>query len=317
MANALMKQQIPITRLLLFIAILIVFMFIGGIITTIGVMTYYNIPFTELSSFISDYSNQDNITGLGIINAGTQVFGFLLASILFMYIFGKASVNGFWLKLTGILILLSPIVMILANPIIGLSMELNNFLIPEGSWLETIFKPMEEKAAEATEAFLHMPDTGKRFRNLILIALIPAVCEEFVFRGVLQSQFAKWTKNVHYGVWISAFFFSAIHMQFYGFIPRMLMGGLLGYLLVWSGSIWAPIIAHFTNNGLAVLASYYVQHQPGLTDEIFEEQTSTLPVVIVGLILFGLSLWLFWKNSKWNLIKKEYLFEESDYPPKY
>ena len=317
MANALMKHQIPFVRLLLFLVMVVFLMILGMIVTGVVVILAYQIPMDEVATFISDYSNQDNITGLGIINAGTQVFGFLLASILFLVFFGKKSANGFWLKFTGAIILLSPIVMILANPIIGLSMEFNNFLIPEGSWLESIFKPLEDQAAEATQAFLQMPDLGSLFRNILLIALIPAISEEFVFRGVVQSQIAKWSKNEHLGVWISAFIFSAIHLQFYGFLPRMLMGALLGYLLIWTGSIWAPILAHFTNNAVAVLSAYYVQHQPGLTEEMLEEKTNTVPLILFGISLFILVLWFIWKNNKWNQIKEDYLYEESDYPIQY
>ena len=72
----------------------------------------------------------------------------------------------------------------------------------------------------------------------------------------LQPLLISDKKNIHVAVWVSAFVFSAIHMQFYGFIPRMLLGGLYGYLLFWSGSLWLPVIAHFVNNGLAVLVYY-------------------------------------------------------------
>jgi membrane protease YdiL (CAAX protease family) len=88
--------------------------------------------------------------------------------------------------------------------------------------------------------------------------VIPAIGEEFFFRGGIQNIISD-KKNIHVAVWVSAFVFSAIHMQFYGFIPRMLLGGMYGYLLFWSGSLWLPVIAHFVNNGMAVLV-YYLRY---------------------------------------------------------
>lgn len=307
MANALMKEQNPGTRLFMFIAFFFVLLIVGALAATGIAMAYFEVPFEQLENFLADYTSDKSISALGFINAATQIVGFLFSSILFLFVFGKKSVNGFWLKFTGSMILLTPIIVLLANPIIGITMEFNNWLIPEGGWLESIFKPMEEKAAITTEALLRMPDVGALLKNVLIIAIIPAVCEELVFRGVLQGQFAKVFKNVHVAIWVSAFIFSAIHLQFYGFIPRMLLGALLGYLLIWTGSIWAPILAHFTNNFMAILASYYVQHNTELTEEMFEQQTNTLSVTLIGLVLFTGILWYFWKNSKWEEIKVEYL----------
>ena len=85
--------------------------------------------------------------------------------------------------------------------------------------------------------------------NMVMIGVIPAIGEEFLFRGALQKIFSEWTKNKHLGIWISAILFSAMHLQFYGFIPRMLLGALFGYTLLWTGSLWIPIFGHFVNNG--------------------------------------------------------------------
>ena len=91
-----------------------------------------------------------------------------------------------------------------------------------------------------------------------MVAVLPAIGEELLFRGVIQKIFINWTKNAHWGIWISAILFSAMHLQFYGFVPRMLLGVAFGYLLVWSGSMWLPIAAHFFNNGIAVIAMYLI-----------------------------------------------------------
>jgi membrane protease YdiL (CAAX protease family) len=122
----------------------------------------------------------------------------------------------------------------------------------------------EDQAARLTESFLKMDTPGQFFFNIFMIGLLPAVGEELVFRGVIQKIFTQWSRNVHVGIWTSAFIFSAMHMQFYGFLPRMVLGGMLGYMLAWSGSLWLPIAGHFVNNAGAVVFMYLFQH--GVTE---------------------------------------------------
>ena len=116
-------------------------------------------------------------------------------------------------------------------------------------------RQMEESAKALTERFLNTSSIGMMFVNLFVMAALPAVCEEMMFRGWLQRRLSR-SVNIHVAVWVSAFVFSAIHFQFYGFIPRMLIGAALGYLYFYTGSLWAPIIAHFTNNAAAVITAF-------------------------------------------------------------
>jgi uncharacterized protein len=136
-----------------------------------------------------------------------------------------------------------------------------------------------------------------------MIAILPAIGEELMFRGVIQRIFTNWTKNYHWGIWISAFLFSAMHMQFYGFLPRMLLGGMFGYLLVWSGTMWVPILAHFVNNTMGVLG-YYLIDKGTITKDIEEWGTGTeqIPLLIFSIVLSGLLLFLIYRNQP-NKIK--------------
>ncbi len=147
-----------------------------------------------------------------------------------------------------------------ALPIANMMGELNSqihfpdFLKGAEQWM----RDSEERAGLVTQKFLQMDHLGDLSINLLLIAVIPALGEELLFRGVLQKQLSKWTGSVHWGIFISAVLFSALHMQFFGFFPRLFLGMLFGYLLVWTGSLWVPILAHLVNNGLAVTASYFI-----------------------------------------------------------
>lgn len=118
----------------------------------------------------------------------------------------------------------------------------------------------ESQAATLTELFLDMPNVGLLIFNLVMIALIPAVGEELIFRGVVQRGLYGPLRNKHLAIWAAAILFSAIHFQFLGFIPRMLMGVAMGYLFLWSGNLWYPIIAHFTNNAVSIVLAYGIQH---------------------------------------------------------
>lgn len=131
--------------------------------------------------------------------------------------------------------------------------ELPSFLAS----MEEMMRQMEESAKEVTDQFLNTSSVGMMFVNLFVIALLPAVGEEMMFRGWLQRVLGK-SVNYHTAIWVSAFVFSAIHFQFYGFIPRMLIGAALGYLYCYTGSLWASIVAHFTNNAVAVISAFLV-----------------------------------------------------------
>ncbi len=144
--------------------------------------------------------------------------------------------------------------MLLALPMINWLAEMNSQMhLPAAfSGIETWMKNSEAEAAQLTEAFTKGTSVGVLILNLFVIAFMAALSEEIFFRGVLQKILMECVKNKHVAIWIGAALFSAFHMQFYGFVPRMLMGAYLGYLFFWSGSLWPGIIAHFINNGAAV-----------------------------------------------------------------
>ena len=132
------------------------------------------------------------------------------------------------------LIFYTILIMFAVVPIINLLMVFNEQLhLPEGlSFIEEWMKESEAQAARLTEVFLVMDTPQELFYNLLIIAILPAIGEEFLFRGILQRLFHELTKNIHVTIFITAALFSAIHMQFYGFLPRMLLGVMFGYLYV-------------------------------------------------------------------------------------
>ncbi len=156
-----------------------------------------------------------------------------------------------------------------------------------------------ENQVQHLNEFILITDNYLTFlMNLLIVAVLAAVGEEFLFRGVLQNIFGKVFKNPHVVIWTVALIFSLVHFQFYGFFARILLGAYLGYLLYYSKSIWLPILAHFTNNAIGVI-SYYVIKDPKLVEEIDQIGVdSTLWVSLVSLILFSITFALLIRKCK-------------------
>ena len=194
------------------------------------------------------------------------------------------------IKSYGIVLLL----MLTAIPCINLLAALNEMIVfPESlSGLEQRLRDLEESAAQLTELFLKVDHVGGMFFNIFMIAILAAIGEELIFRGLLQKIFTRWIGNVHLSIIITGFLFSLMHMQFYGFFPRWLLGAMFGYLLVWSGTLWLPIFAHFVNNAVAVIFSYLIR-KGTVSDkiEIFGSTQHEIPVTIVATALCAYLLW--------------------------
>jgi membrane protease YdiL (CAAX protease family) len=145
----------------------------------------------------------------------------------------------------------------------------------------------EDRAAVLTK-FLTKFNSGARFAvGVLVIALVPAVAEELVFRGVIQKNLVRWF-SPHVGVWLGAAIFSAIHMQFFGFVPRFVLGLVLGYLYLWSGNILVSMAAHFTQNALQLLILYLTQRgQFGWGFDPDSNDALPLTLVIPSVLLTG------------------------------
>ena len=181
--------------------------------------------------------------------------------------------------------------MLIIIPFINLLGYFNQQLVlPESlKSVELWMKASESQAAGFTEKLLNVHTVPALFFNVFLIAVLPAIGEELFFRGAVQGFFTQ-HKNVFAGIWMAAFIFSAIHLQFYGFFPRLLLGAFFGYLVYWSGNLWVPIIAHFANNVVAVLFYYFRNNGYNLPDIDKVGTASTLWVGLLSAVLCVLGI---------------------------
>ena len=172
-------------------------------------------------------------------------------------------------------LLLAILATVASGPLLMASYELNGLLIPEGGIMERLFKPLEEMI-EAMTAVLASGEGVKRVVILLSVAGLPAIFEELSFRGVLQPLLIRATGSAFWGIALTAIVFSAIHFQFYGFLPRVLLGALFGWLAHRSGSLIPGMAAHFANNALAAVTLWVTG---SMTDDILD---LTALVVIGG-----------------------------------
>jgi len=256
--------------------------------------------------------NLDNPAVIALLYIG-QVLGiiilFIAPTLLFSVFWTKSRLGYTGIKTKPALasLLIGAVGILLALPMINWLAELNqNMHLPSAfSAMETWMKNSEAKAAEMTDVFTKGTTVGVLLLNLFVVAFMAAFSEELFFRGMLQKVLIECFKNKHMGIWIGAIFFSAFHMQFYGFLPRMLMGAYLGYLFVWSGSIWPGMIAHFINNGTAVFL-VWLSNRGAISpdaDKIGAEGSQMI-YVVSSIAMVAISMILFYrieKNRKSNI----------------
>ena len=236
---------------------------------------------------------------------------FLLPSLILAYLCAKAPFS--WLQLDKKadwkVFLWAVGIMLVALPAINLMSHWNQQMVLP-TWLSGLEEWMKAKEAEAewlTKQFMSATTVSALLVNLLLMAVLPALSEEITFRGVLQrllspknssliSQLS--TLNSHLSIWLTAIIFSAIHMQFYGFVPRMLMGALFGYMLVWTDSLWVPMLMHFVNNGMAVLLYFIANRAHWDMDKVDAIGTgNTLWLGIVSLVLTVVGIYMFRRST--------------------
>jgi membrane protease YdiL (CAAX protease family) len=202
--------------------------------------------------------------------------------------------------LIAIFIMLFAIPLVQALAVWNEGLHLPSFMKGLDTWIRDT-----EKSQDGTITnLLAMPSYSSLLLNMVVMALFPAIAEEALFRGVFQKLLYRKTHNIHKAVFWGALIFSALHFQFLGFFPRLLLGMVLGYLFAYSESLWPSIIAHFIYDGSQVLLSYFQQHQPaGHASPIFRDDFS-IPVMYVLISTVLVMAGIYWMRKlnprKWH-----------------
>jgi uncharacterized protein len=264
---------------------------------------FFGIGFMELFESLSKLGHPDYVNMLKYFQAVQSIGLFVIPPFILGWFFGGNSFR--YLKLTRKVsvktIVFTTLIMISAIPFINLlahwnaQLSLPDFMSSVEEWM----RQTEETAQELTKTFLRAETPGDLLLNIFIIAVIPAVGEELLFRGILQRLFSEWTRSSHAGILITAIIFSAMHLQFFGFVPRTVLGILFGYMLVWSGRMWIPVTAHFVNNAVAVTLFYFIQRKQISEDiETFGAESGHWIYMIPSMVIFIILLVIYYNRMK-------------------
>lgn len=257
----LLENKSPFFQLMALIVLILLSTFFTFFLGVLIAWPIFGMQVLDLLSEASSLENPGDVAVLKYFQVVSQIGMFILPSLVFAVLVSRHAIG--YLKLdsfpTGIATVSTLILIFTILPMINWLAEINQALsLPE--WLSAVenwMRESEESAARLTEVFLKTNTFSGLLLNLMMVAVFAAVGEELLFRGILLRILIGWFKNYHVAVWVSAIIFSMMHLQFFGFLPRLLLGALFGYLLVWSGSLWLPVLAHFLNNAGAVLVFYF------------------------------------------------------------
>ena len=256
----------------------------------------FNIKMGELGDLLTNLSNQKYVDYLKYIQAMSSIGMFVVSSFIIAFLFSNSPFGFLGLDIKPVLLIS---VLMLALAIIALPM--NNFLgyfnaklqLPEFlDGVQKYFEHKEEQGEKIMESFLGGATVGGLYVNLLIVAVIPAVGEELFFRGILQNILVRWTGNKHWGVIITGVAFALLHFQFLSLLPRIAQGILLGYLFLWTKSLWYPIMVHFVNNAVAVIF-YHYYYQEKLSDGMETIGTPDANISMAAISIIGIGLILY------------------------
>ena len=302
--QAILSQRNAPSKLMFTLLFVLVGIFLFGVVGAIVLFIIYPDAAMTILNSSRNLEEASTMNGLKVLQLFSSIGTFVFPALLGAFLFSpsiKRYLNLYRLE-NPMIIIFSVFIMLFALPVINwIGYWNSNVEFPEAlRFIEDWMRNMELNNQKLLEAFLAMDGVGDYAFNLLLIAVVPAVGEELLFRGVIQKEFQSWLKNNHHlAIWISAAIFSAIHMQFLGFIPRMLMGALFGYVLHWTGSLVLPILMHFVNNATALTIVYFTDLEmlPDSTEDIGVVE-GQWPLVLFCSVAVASLMYFIWKKSQ-------------------
>ncbi len=254
--------------------------FLGGIL--------YGFSFSDILS-MGDFDDPKYVAASKLIQIVGSLGTFIIPALLFSFLFSGNlfSYYRFNDPIHWVPVFLTVGMMVSVIPLINYLAEVNMRMEFPFHSIDRLMRTMEADAERIMRAFTSTKSFWGLLVNILMIGVLAAVGEELIFRGLLQKLLSEMLKNPHIAILITAILFSAFHFQFFSFLPRFILGVILGYLMYLGRSIWFPIVAHFVNNAMGVI--YYYFNSKGSADDMLEEiGTSTmLPMTaLISLLIF-------------------------------
>lgn len=274
--------------------------FVAQLIATGVTMVLFGMGINDLANITSPPFSEETKQHVMILQGLSHFLGFTVIGLLFIKLVDQTDPRSYFhLKSfkpgrIGYIILITFAFMLFNSLVIEWNMNITfpDALQSFGEWA----REMEDSLMELTMALTKFDTFGQMLVGLLVIAILPGIGEELIFRGLLQNKLYKASGSIHGAIWVTAIIFGVFHLQFFGVFPRILLGALFGYIYYFSGNIWYPIIAHFLNNGIAVVMMYY---GPKMIED-FDPQTveSEIPLAfsLVGLLVCIILFYMFKKD---------------------
>ncbi|MBL3654812.1 CPBP family intramembrane glutamic endopeptidase [Fulvivirga sediminis] len=261
---------------------------LGSVIGMMLCVPFFQGSITELTTALSNPQAYPDVKLiLYVSQAFGTLFGMVCLPLLYLKFILKRPISIFFNKPVGIQPVVLTVLIVLSFMMVNaLFIEWNaNLVFPEFlKGFEQWARAKEDQMAEMTKFLTQFDGYTEIILAFIVIAVIAPIGEELVFRGFLQSLTHNYTKNIHVAIWLSAILFSTIHMQFFGFVPRLLLGALFGYLYYWSGNLIVPILAHLVNNGFTLIMVLLAKKEL-IAYDIENTDTVPLPTVLIFAII--------------------------------
>ena len=280
--------MLPGMRLAIFFAATGISMIVGAFITFSVVASYLHVGLTETQTVLL----QPKSAHISLFaNAFASIIAFVLPSYAVAFLskgkilqsFGFQKIES--IKWVGWVVLLA-----LSGLLLSGAMATLTEMIPVPISFKQWADDLEASYKKAMMVMTQMNSIGDLMINLIAVALIPAIVEELYFRGALQKTLTAWTGKPILAILITSIIFSAFHFSYFGFLSRMMLGIILGFIFEYTRTIWLPILLHLINNGIAIIALYSVRGDQLKMDKVMDEN---LPlywgIVAVGLVVYFLN----------------------------
>ncbi len=306
MKNGALQYLTPWGKIALFIAVCLLSSLLFGVLGATLASPLFGVDVYNYNE-LSNLADKDSIRTVKMLNFFFHLGTFILPSILFAKL-GAFEPSDYLLtkkrpQLTPLLIILALFFAIII---------FNDWLASINAKLDLSFisKELQEEiyynqVVQDKSIYAYIGTTWRSFAlNIFLLAIIPAIGEEFVFRGVLQNLIAKASQKIHLSVWLTAFLFAFIHFQFMDFLPRFFLGAAFGYVVILTGKIWYSMILHFLNNALAIFIHFGIRK--GFIDESSWWINFGAVHFILAVLIGTIAIYMLSKNSKINEMKGVY-----------
>lgn len=269
---------------------------IGSLLCIPVAISYLHVPITQLQQALL---KSDNANLSRMLQFVSTFFFMALPALIFSRIINHKPFQyiGFNSAISGKQVFLLIGIVIIGLILTGALSELNG-MIPLSKSLEQHFKSLEDEYNKEVFAIANMKTVQDYIISLIIIALLPAMFEEMLFRGCLQPVMINITKNALAGILITSILFSALHASFYGFLPRLALGLILGYIFYFSKNLWLSIIFHFLNNALGITQMYALSKKGLLTANAMNDDTFPLYYGLIAAVALYLVFKIFKKESE-------------------